>query len=376
MAAKRDYYEVLGVAKQASADELKSAYRKLAMKYHPDRNPGDAEAEARFKEAAEAFEVLSDAEKRSRYDRFGHQGVSGGGGPQFHDVDDIMNAFGDLFGDFFGGGGRRGRGPKRGGDLETGVVLTLEEAASGITRTIKVHRRQKCGTCSGSGAKSGSKPTACTMCGGRGQVVQAQGFFRIQTTCPTCRGRGSIIANPCGQCRGSGLEATQAELEITIPAGVDHGNRVRVSGQGEDGEPGAPRGDLYVGIELKPHPLFERDGDDLHCRVPISYAQAALGAEIEVPTIGGRKKLDVPRGTQTGTSVRLRGLGMPDPRSGRKGDLHIHLAVEVPIKLTKRQEELLRELAELDAKHVAPEQKSFFEKIRDYFMPGDPGEEK
>ncbi len=329
MAAKRDYYEILGVEKSASADQIKAAYRKLAMQYHPDRNPGNAEAEAKFKEAAEAFEVLSDADKRNRYDRFGHQGLEGTGVHDFSNIEDIFDAFGDLFGfgGFFGGGGRRG--PRRGANLKTSVSLTLDEAAKGVTKTLKVDRAVSCETCSGSGAKPGSKPAECSMCGGRGRVVQAQGPFRIQTTCPTCRGAGTIIANPCGSCRGSGKTRVTKELEVQIPAGVDNEMSVRVPGQGEAGDANAPAGDLFVEIHVKDHPLFERDGNDLHCRVPISFSQAALGATVEIPTLAGKSEITVKKGVQSGDTIVLSGKGMPDPRSPRsKGALILHLMVE------------------------------------------------
>lgn len=370
MATKRDYYEVLGVEKSAGEEDIKRAYRKLAMKYHPDKNKGDKDAEARFKEAAEAYEVLSDAAKRDRYDRYGHQGVSGmGGGQGFSNVEDIFEAFGDLFGGgMFGGRRGRSRGPQPGADLQTSIKLSLKEAATGVSKPLTLRRPTRCDTCSGSGAKPGSQPTSCGMCGGRGRVVQAQGPFRIETTCPTCRGKGNIIKTPCDECRGSGKVTKTHEVEVDIPAGVDTGMRLRVRGEGEVGEPGAPPGDLYVMIEVKEDPIFQREEENLHCRAPISFAQAVLGGQIEIPTLDGTETLDIPRGTKADHVFRLRGKGMPNPRGRGKGDLFIHAYIEVPTKLSKRQEELLRELAEVEKQNVNPEQKSFFERIRDYFV--------
>ena len=374
MATKRDYYEVLGVERGTGTEEIKRAYRKLAMQYHPDRNQGDKEAETKFKEAAEAYEVLSDTEKRGRYDRFGHAGLDGAGVGGFGDISDIFSAFGDILGFeglFGGGGGRRRRGPRPGESVQTGLRMTLQEAAKGVTKDVVVKRRVRCATCSGSGAKPGTSPTTCGMCGGRGQVVQAQGPFRIQTTCPSCRGAGSVVSSPCAACRGSGSSLETVEIPVEIPAGIDSGMRLRVGGQGEPGESGAPRGDLYVLIEVAPHALFERDGADLHCKVPIGFSLAALGGEVEVPTLDGRFQMEVPPGTQTGKTFKLRGKGMPDPRGRRRGDMNIHVHIPTPTKLTKRHEELLRELAELDKLHVHPEQKSFFERLKEYFVHED-----
>jgi molecular chaperone DnaJ len=370
MATKRDYYEVLGVAKTATVDEVKSAYRKLALKYHPDRNPNDPDAESKFKEAAEAFEVIGDADKRSRYDRYGHAGLDGTGFHEFTNVNDIFEAFGDLFGfgSLFGQGGKRQRGPARGADLETDVRLTLEEAARGTSKTISVKRHVLCPTCRGSRSRPGSKPTNCSMCGGRGQVVRAQGPFRIATTCPTCQGKGSVISDPCDECRGRGRVAEKGEVEVDVPAGVDNGMHLRIRGQGEAGEPGGAPGDLYVLINVEPHALFEREGQHLHCRLPIAFTQAALGAEMDVPTLNGKEVLSIPRGTQPGEVFRLRGHGMPDTRSGGRGDLLLHVLVDVPKKLSKRQEELLRELAEIDHQHVSPERKSWLDSVSDYLF--------
>lgn len=375
MAAKRDYYEVLGVAKSASVDEIKGAYRKLALKYHPDRNPGDDEAERKFKEAAEAFEVLGDQEKRSRYDRFGHSGLEGTGFHEFTNINDVFEAFGDLFGfgSLFGqGGGRRSRGPARGSDLETDVRLTLEEAARGSRKTLQIRRKVICQTCRGSGCRPGTSPTPCTTCGGRGQVVRAQGPFRIATTCPACQGKGSIISDPCSDCHGRGKVTEPTEVEVDIPAGVDTGMHLRIRGQGEAGEPGAPPGDLYVLVSIQQHPLFEREGPHLHCRVPIGYSQAALGTEMDLPTLGGSETITIPRGTQPGEVIRLRGKGMPDPRgSGASGDLLIHVRVEVPKKVNKRHEEILRELAEFEHQNVSPERKSWLDTVGEYLFGTD-----
>ena len=373
MASKRDYYEVLGVGRDANADEIKSVYRRLALKFHPDRNPNDPEAEKKFKEAAEAYEVLSDSDKRSKYDRFGHAGLSGTGVHEFRDAQDIFDVFGDifggaLFGDLFGG--RRGRrGPRAGRDLRMQLDLDLFEAAKGASKTMDIRRQEICSQCSGSGAKRGTKAVTCSYCGGRGQVFQSQGFFRIATTCPSCRGTGSQIRDPCPECSGAGRVVATRTLQVDIPPGVDIGMRVRLRGEGEPGDNGAPRGDLYCYINVREHPLFHREGANLICHVPITFAQAALGSEVEVPSLSGKQPLSIPRGTQSGEVFQLRGQGMPDPHGRGRGDLVVQVVVETPKKLTKRQEELLREFAELDNSHVSPERKSFFEKLREYFTP-------
>lgn len=380
--ALRDYYEVLGVSRDAGADEIKRAYRKLALKYHPDRNQGDDEAVEKFKEASEAFDVLSDQNKRARYDQYGHAGVSGasGGGGGFHDINDIFSAFGDIFEGFgFGGGGARrgGRsGARRGSSLETTIVLDLPEAAAGCSRTLEINRRETCDTCSGSGAKPGSDVVSCSTCGGHGQVVQSQGFFKVQTTCPSCRGEGRTVRDPCGDCRGSGRVMKTSTLEINIPAGVDSGMQMPIRGEGEAGIKGGPRGDLHVNFKVKDHPLFERRGQDLLCRFPVSYSQAALGADVEVPTLSGREPLKIKPGTQPGDVIRLRHKGMPDP-NGRHhvGDLLVEMQIEVPRKVSGRQEELLRELAEIEQTDVMPHQKSFFDHVRDFFSGDDTGDE-
>lgn len=374
MSTTRDYYEVLGVQRTAEHGEIATAYRKLAVQYHPDKNPGDEEAIARFKEAAEAFEVLSDKEKRARYDRYGHAGVSGAGGARhFDDVNDIFEAFGNIFGegifgDIFSGGRRR----TRGGDVECEVTCDLLEAARGCTKEIKFRRHEACETCGGSGAKPGTQPQPCQYCGGRGRVVQSAGILRMQTTCPQCRGAGKVIGDPCGDCRGVGYIKRPIVREVSIPGGVEHGMRVRLTGEGEPDPNGGPRGDCYCFVNVKEHPLFERDGRHLLLSLPITYSQAALGAEIEAPTLEGPEKVTIPAGSQPGDVIRLRGRGMPDPRQrSGPGDLMIHLVVEVPRHLTPRQEELLRELAEEDHGNVSPHRKSFLERVKDLFVPSE-----
>jgi molecular chaperone DnaJ len=370
MATKRDYYEILAVKRDASDKEIASAYRKLAVKYHPDSNPGDENATAKFKEAAEAYEVLCDAEKRARYDRHGHAGVQGQH-HEFQSAEDVFEIFGDLFGggmfgDMFGQR-RGGRRVRRGADVRVDVTLDLEEAARGVKRTVEYSRHSACGQCQGSGAEAGSKKEKCRRCGGHGQVIQSAGILRVQTTCPTCQGTGTTITNPCKGCEGSGFTEGRRKLEVHIPPGVDDGMRVRVQGEGEPSPEGGSAGDLYCFISVRRHKLFQRDGRNLILQLPISYSQAALGATIEVPTLAGRKDLEVPRGTQSGDLFRVRGAGMPDPHGGLTGDLVVQTYIEVPKKLASRQEELLRELAELERTDVTPHRKSFLEKIRDYF---------
>ncbi len=370
MASQRDYYEVLGVTRDASKKQVADAYRKLALKYHPDRNPDDEDAITRFKECAEAFETISDDDKRARYDRFGHAGVDGsaGGGSHFTDVEDVFDAFGDMFGDILGRRSR-GRRARRGGDVRCDVTLDLIEAARGATKIIKFNRRETCGTCDGSGVRAGEEPESCSYCGGHGQVLQSSGFFRVQTTCPACRGRGSIIRNPCSSCHGEGLVVEAIERDIHIPAGVDSSTRLRLEGEGEPSSSGGPRGDCYCFIDVRDHSLFRREGQHLICEVPIMYSQGVLGATLEVPTLDGREDLKIPPGTQTGKVFRLRGRGMPDPRGRGVGDLLVQVHIEVPKTLSPRHEELLRELAELEHTNVSPHRKSFFEKLRDYFVP-------
>ena len=384
MTEQRCYYEVLGVVRTASSEEIKKSYKKLAIKYHPDRNPDDEEAVNLFKQASEAFDVLNDSEKRSRYDRFGHAGVKGSsGGSGFNDVNDIFSAFGDIFDGFgfnFGGGGSAGRrrngGASKGASLQTTISIDLPEAYSGCRRELHISRHETCDTCSGSGSKPGSSPVSCKTCGGHGQVIQSQGFFRVQTTCPTCRGRGKTIKDPCTDCKGGGRVIKDVVREVVIPSGIDSGMQLCLRGEGEAGANGGPRGDLFVDIEVKKHSLFQRDGDDLMCRVPVTFAQAALGADIEIPTLAGRETMTVKAGTQPGDVTRLKGRGMPDPRGGgRIGDLLVEIQVEIPRKLSSEQEDLLRQLADLDHKDVMPHRKSFFEQVKQFFSGEDSEEE-
>lgn len=376
MATQRDYYEILGVAKNASDDDIKSAYRKLAGKYHPDRNPGNEEAVHSFKEAAEAYDVLSNPDKRTRYDRFGHAGVQGAAGQGFGDVNDIFEAFGDLFGDFFGGARqqRGGKRPHKGDSLRTSLTINLMEAATGCARQIEIARHAVCDTCHGTGAKPGTTPQTCDYCSGRGQVVQSQGFFRIQTTCPACRGAGTIIREKCTTCHGGKVKTVHVKLDVKVPAGVDNEMQLCLRGEGDPGENGGPHGDLYIDIRVKKHSLFQRDGRHLICHVPITFSQAALGAELEIPILTGKHLLTIPAGTQPGEVFRLRGFGMPDPQGASRGDLMVHVQIEVPKKLTKKHEELLRQLADLDNKHVSPHRKSFVESLKEFFKPQEDGE--
>jgi molecular chaperone DnaJ len=379
--AKRDFYEILGLAKNATEEDIKKSYRKLAMKYHPDRNPDSKGAEEKFKEAKEAYEMLSDPQKREAYDRYGHAGVDpnmgGGGGFGGGGNGGFADAFGDIFGDIFGGaaaGGARGSrgGPQvyRGADLRYNLEITLEQAANGFDTTIRVPSWDSCETCHGSGAKPGTSPTSCPTCAGHGQVRMQQGFFSIQQTCPKCHGTGKIIPEPCATCAGAGRIKRNKTLEVKIPAGIDDGMRIRSSGNGEPGMNGGPPGDLYVEIHIKAHSVFQRDGDDLHCEMPISYATAALGGEIEVPTLGGKVSFTVPEGTQSGKVFRLRGKGVKGVRSGMAGDLFCHVVVETPVRLTERQKEMLREfessMSEGGAKH-SPQSKSWKDKVKEFF---------
>jgi len=373
MVEKTCYYEVLQVERSAKKSEIDRAYRKLAIKYHPDSNKDDDDAIEKFKQASEAYEVLSDSEKRSRYDQYGHQGVDGV--HQFNDVEDIFDVFGDLFGGGGGGGmfgdlfGNRGgrRRVRRGADIRCNVTLTLEEAARGAEKDIKFRRRVQCESCDGSGAEAGSEPVLCGTCGGVGQVIQSAGILRVQTACPDCRGVGKKIGTPCRDCRGSGMQNKKAELSVSIPAGVDDGMRVRVPGEGEPSPDGGSMGDCYVFITVKEHELFKREGQHLVLQLPISFSQAALGADIEVPTLDGPENLTVPRGTQGGEVFTIRGKGIVDPRGGRAGDLLVQVFVEVPKKLSDQQEQLLRELAELDHESVLPQRTSFLDKLRTFF---------
>ncbi len=376
MTTQRCYYEVLGIERTASEGEIATSYRKLAIKFHPDKNPGDDEAIALFKEASEAFEVLHDKQKRARYDQFGHAGVNGagGGGSHFSDVGDIFSAFGDIFGDIFGATG--GRQARAGRDVRCDVTLTLHEAAEGCTKEVEFQRHEPCGDCRGSGAAAGSTRETCSYCGGHGRVIQSAGIVRVQTTCPACGGEGSKVKDPCRSCRGKGQRLRKVVTEVKIPAGVDDGMRVRIPGEGEPSMHGGPAGDCYCFISVLGHPLFERQGQHLVCRVPITYAQAALGCKLEVPTLNGRGEVEVPAGTQSGDVFRLGGRGMPDPRSHGLGDLLVQVTIEVPTKLSKEEEGLLRQLAEVEHKHVAPQRKSFFKQLADYFTAGDQGEEE
>ncbi|MDR2874832.1 MAG: molecular chaperone DnaJ, partial [Methylobacillus sp.] len=347
--SKRDFYEVLGVNRDASDEDIKKAYRKLAMKYHPDRNPDNPKAEEQFKEAKEAYEVLTDAQKRAAYDQYGHAGVDPqagmGGGAGGFGAGGFADAFSDIFGDIFGGRGGGGRpNVYRGADLRYNMELSLEDAARGTETKIRIPVMAQCETCHGSGAKPGTNPTTCTTCGGQGQVRMQQGFFSIQQTCPKCHGSGKMVENPCPDCHGDGRVKQHKTLSVKIPAGVNDGDRIRLSGEGEAGVNGGPPGDLYVVVHLKQHAVFQRDGTDLHCEMPISFSTAALGGEIEVPTLEGHAMVKIPPETQTGAVFRLRGKGIKALRGNDYGDLMCHVTVETPVKLTERQKELLREL--------------------------------
>ncbi|MET3131138.1 molecular chaperone DnaJ [Oxalobacteraceae bacterium GrIS 1.11] len=374
--AKRDFYETLGVAKNSSEEEIKKAYRKLAMKYHPDRNPDSKESEEKFKEVKEAYEMLTNPEKREAYDRYGHAGVDpnmGGGGGFGGGAGGFADSFGDIFGDIFGGGGRsRNAGPQvyRGADLRYNLEITLEQAAHGFDTTIRVPSWDKCDTCHGTGAKPGTAPSTCTTCAGHGQVRMQQGFFSIQQTCPKCHGNGKIITDPCAPCGGAGRIKRNKTLEVKIPVGIDNGMRIRSSGNGEPGTNGGPAGDLYVEIHIKAHAVFQREGDDLHCEMPISFSKAALGGEIEVPTLSGKVSFTIPEGTQSGKTFRLKGKGIKGVRSGYAGDLFCHVAIETPVKLTEKQKDMLRDFekstTEGGAKH-SPQSKTWKDKVKDFF---------
>jgi molecular chaperone DnaJ len=361
MEQKRDYYEVLGVPNTASTEEIKSAYRKLALKYHPDKNPGDKEAEGKFKEAAEAYEALSDAEKRSRYDRFGHSGMSGTRG--FSNVEDIFASFGDIFGgtifeEIFG---RRSR--QHGVDLHTNLVLDFIEVARPLEKTLKIRRREPCHECNGLRCARGTSPKTCSYCRGRGVVQQSHGFFSLRAACPSCGGQGSMIDTPCAKCSGSGYMAVDREIVVKIPAGVESGMQIRIGGEGEAPSPGQPRGDLHCEIEVKPHLLFDRHNDDVILKLPISFSQAVLGAKIEIPTIYGKDTLHIPPGTQNGEVLRIPSKGFPNVRGRGKGDQLIGIIIEVPKKLSKQQRELLQEFAKNEETDATPLRKFFWEKV-------------
>ena len=375
--AKQDYYEILGVPKTAEEREIKKAYKRLAMKFHPDRNQGDKEAEAKFKEIKEAYEVLTDAQKRAAYDQYGHaafeQGGMGGGGfggGGFGGGADFSDIFGDVFGDIFGGGRGRQRAA-RGADLRYNMDLTLEEAVRGVTKEIRIPTLEECDVCHGSGAKAGTQPQTCPTCHGSGQVQMRQGFFAVQQACPHCHGRGTLIKDPCTKCHGHGRVEKTKTLSVKIPAGVDTGDRIRLAGEGEAVEHGAPAGDLYVQVQVKQHAIFEREGNNLYCEVPINFAMAALGGEIEVPTLDGRVNLKIPGETQTGKLFRMRGKGVKSVRGGAQGDLLCRVVVETPVGLNDKQKQLLKELQESfggpTGEKNSPRSKSFFDGVKKFF---------
>jgi molecular chaperone DnaJ len=381
---KRDYYEILGVSRNADQGEIKKAYRRLALKYHPDKNPGDKKkAEEKFKEISEAYEVLSDSQKRSTYDQFGHEGLQGafkGGGfswsdfTHFSDLEDIFGGFEDLLrgfgiaGDFFGFGGRRTRtGPRKGADLEYRLEMELKEVASGVEKTVEIPRRELCNVCKGEGAKPGTKKSACARCKGTGQVIATQGFFSISRTCERCGGQGSVIETPCGECRGSGMIRVKRRIKIKVPPGVDTGSHLRISGEGEAGQRGGPRGDLYILIQVNPHEIFERHNNDIFCEIPISFVQAVLGGEVTAPTLNGRVKLKIPPGTQSGQIFRLKGKGIPDLHGYYTGDELVRVMVETPTGLNEHQQTLLKQFAEACGEEVNPIKKSFAAKLKQLF---------
>jgi molecular chaperone DnaJ len=372
---KEDYYNVLGVDRSASPDDIKRAYRKLALKYHPDKNQGNKEAEEKFKIAAEAYEVISDPDKRQRYDQYGHEGLRGGDARGFGNFEDIFDAFGDIFGggggggifeDFFGGGRRQAE--KRGASLRCDVSIDFKDVATGIEKTIEITKRDFCEECRGTGARKGTSPVSCPYCKGKGEIHQRQGFFTIRTTCPKCQGNGKIIETPCGKCSGHGVCPKKSNIKVQVPAGIEDGSRLRVTGQGESGANGAHPGDLYCDIHIQPHSIFKRQNYDIICEFPITFTQAALGCEIEVPTILGKmRKVRIPAGMQSDDIISVKGEGLPHVRGFGVGNLLVHVVVETPTKLTSRQEELLREFAESEHKNVTPKRKSFFKKVKKLF---------
>ena len=372
--AKRDYYEILGVQVSASEADMKAAFRKLAMVHHPDRNPGDKDCEHRFKEINEAYDVLKDANKRAAYDRYGHAAFEQGmGGPPHGFGADFGSAFSDIFEGIFGMGGarQRGTGRERGADLRFNMEITLDDAFAGKTAQVRLPTSVTCEVCSGTGAKTGTKPKTCATCGGHGKIRHAQGFFTLERTCVACQGRGQVIENPCPSCAGSGRTTRERTLSVNIPSGVEDGTRIRLGGEGEAGMRGGPAGDLYIFLSIAAHPFFQRDGADLHCRVPVSMVAAALGGEFEVPSIDGSKtRVKVPSGTQSGRRFRLYGKGMPVLRSKQTGDMYVQVVVETPQNLTKRQRELLDEFEKLSSQETQPESSGFFAKVKDFFGTG------
>ncbi|MBL9115650.1 MAG: molecular chaperone DnaJ [Verrucomicrobiaceae bacterium] len=384
MAAKRDYYEVLGVAKTSTPEDLKKAYRKLAVQYHPDKNPGDKSAEEKFKEVGEAYDVLNDPEKRAAYDRYGHAAFqggmpgagAGGGGGGFHDPMDLFRevfggAGGGIFEHFFGGGGRGSRrsssGPQRGSDLRYTLDLTLEEAAAGLEKEIEVEKLVPCKSCSGSGSTSGGGRKTCKTCGGAGQVITSRGFFQIQQTCPDCDGSGEVVSDPCKACHGIGRQKERTKIRLRIPAGIEEGTQLRSTGNGDQGQRGGPPGDLYVLIRLKQHDIFEREGDDLHCDMPLAFTTAALGGELEVPTLSGKAIVKIPAGTQNGTTFRIRGKGVKVMGRDNHGDLYVHVTIAVPTKLNPEQREKLMAFKESIGDHSSPQEESFLDKAKRFF---------
>jgi molecular chaperone DnaJ len=373
--SKRDYYEVLSVGKEAGDQEIKGAYRELAKRYHPDRNPDDPGAEEKFKEASEAYSVLSDVQKRAAYDRFGHAGVQGAGGPASYNPEAFAD-FGDILGDFFGfgdlfgnaGGGRKRTRAQRGEDVRYDLELSFEDAMFGMSAEIQVPRMERCERCKGGGSEPGSGPSNCPTCHGRGEVLYQQSFLSIRRTCGTCNGSGQIIRNPCSECKGHGYRQVQRKLKVNIPAGVDNGNRLRLAGEGQPGGNGGPAGDLYVFLKVKDHAFFERHENDLHCAIPLNVAQAALGCEIEVPTLGQPYKLKIPEGTQNGAQFKLRHLGVAILNSSARGDFYVHVTVKMPTRLTREQRKLLEQLRETLPVDNHPSEKGLFDKVKDYFM--------
>lgn len=377
MATQRDFYEILGVPKGASADELKKAYRKLAMQYHPDKNPGDKKAEEKFKELSHAYDILSDEQKRAAYDRFGHQafqggaggpgGFGGGGAAGFDFGAGFADIFEDLFGGMGGGRGRQNTGPARGSDLRYNLNVTLEEAFKGKQQEIKITTSVACESCHGQGSEKGTKPTTCPTCNGAGRIRASQGFFTVERTCHACQGMGKVIKDPCRTCAGTGRTRKEKTLSVSIPAGVEEGTRIRLTNEGEVGIRGGPAGDLYIFLSVAPHDIFERDGDDLHCTIPIPMTTASLGGSIEAPTIeGSRVKVTIPEGTQNGHQFRLRGKGMSILRSSSRGDMYIHTSVETPVHLTKKQKDILKEF-EKSGGHVSPQSENFFSKVKEFW---------